>query len=221
VNRRAPILVGVAAAVLVALAVFFLVLPKSAEISSTQEQLTTAQEQENSLRVQLRALQEAQAEAPQTRRAIERIETQVPQTADLPALIRLLRDAADRAAVDLFQFSPSNPTADPAGQFSTISTAVNVTGSYFALDEFLFRLESLPRAAKVTNVSIAPGAATTGTTTTTTTTTTGTPTPSPTTPTSTTTATSLSMQLTVEFYTSDLSAGPGSVPGPTTTTAGA
>jgi len=27
--------------------------------------------------------------------------------------------------------------------------------------------------------------------------------------------------LTVEFYTSDLSAGPGSVPGPTTTTTGA
>jgi type IV pilus assembly protein PilO len=197
--RRTPILVAVGAVVLVALAVFFLVLPKSADISKAQEDLATAQQQESSLRVQLQALQEAQQEAPQTKREIQKVETQVPPTADLPALIRLLREAADRAAVDLFQFSPSTPTLDPSGTFSTIATSVNVTGSYFSLDEFLFRLESLPRAAKVTNVTVSPGGetATTGTTTA-------------------TTASSLTMQLTVEFYTSDLSAGPGSSPGPTT-----
>jgi Tfp pilus assembly protein PilO len=200
--RRTPILVAVGAVVLVVLAVFFLVLPKSADISKAKEDLATAQQQESSLRVQLQALQEAQQEAPQTKREIQKVETQVPPTADLPALIRLLREAADRAAVDLFQFSPSAPTLDPSGTFSTIATSVNVTGSYFSLDEFLFRLESLPRAAKVTNVTVSPGGetATTGTTTTP------------------TTATSLTMQLTVEFYTSDLSAGPGSSPGPTTST---
>lgn len=201
-DRRTPILVAVGAVILVVLAVFFLVLPKSADISKTKEDLATAQQQESSLRVQLQALQEAQQAAPQTKREIEKVETQVPPTADLPALIRLLREAADRAAVDLFQFSPSSPTLDPGGTFSTVATSVNVTGSYFALDEFLFRLESLPRAAKVTNVTIAPGAAASTSSTTTTTSAAG----------------ALSMQLTVEFYTSDLSAGPGSSPGPTTTT---
>jgi Tfp pilus assembly protein PilO len=199
--RRTPILFGVGAVVLVVLAVFFLVLPKSADISKAKEDLATAQQQESSLRVQLQALQEAQQAAPQTKREIQNVETQIPPTADLPALIRLLREAADRAAVDLFQFSPSTPVLDPSGTFSTIATTVNVTGSYFALDEFLFRLESLPRAAKVTNVTLAPGAAGTGTSSTTT-----------------STAGALSMQLTVEFYTSDLSAGPGSAPGPTSTT---
>jgi Tfp pilus assembly protein PilO len=197
VNRRAPILVGAGAAVLVALAVFFLVMPKFGQISQAQQDLATAEQQESSLRVQLAALQEAQAEAPQTKREIQKVENLVPPTADLPALIRLLREAADRAAVDLFQFSPNTPTPDPTGQFSTIATSVNVTGSYFSLDEFLFRLESLPRAAKITNVTISPGGAAEGST--------GTA----------TTGTQLSLQLTVEFYTSDLSAGPGSVPGPT------
>jgi Tfp pilus assembly protein PilO len=209
VNRRAPILVGVGAAVLVVVAVFVLVLPKSAKISETTEALTTAEQQEQSLRVQLQALQEAQAEAPQTKREIQKVEAQIPSTADLPALIRLLRDAADRAAVDLFQFSPGTPTLDPTGQFSTIGTSVNVTGSYFALDEFLYRLESLPRAAKVTNVTIAPGGESGGAEATTTT------------PTTSLASNELTLQLTVEFYTSDLSAGPGSVPGPTETTTGA
>jgi type II secretory pathway component PulM len=81
VNRRAPILVGVGFAVLVALSVFLLVLPKSAEIAKTQEDLTAAEQQENTLRIELRALQEAQDEAPQTRTAIQRVETQIPPTA--------------------------------------------------------------------------------------------------------------------------------------------
>jgi Tfp pilus assembly protein PilO len=198
-NRRAPIIVAFGFAVLAALLFFFLVLPKSSEISKAQDDLATAQQQESALRAQLAALQEAQQGAPELNREIQRVENQVPPTADLPALIRLLRQAADRAAVDLFQFSPNPPVVDPSGQFSTISTAVNVTGSYFALEEFLFRLESLPRAAKVVNVSLSPGGDSQSGT-------------------SGTSSTRLSLQLTVEFYTSDLSAGPGSAPEPTTTT---
>jgi Tfp pilus assembly protein PilO len=206
VNRRAHIFVGVGFAVVIAICVFLFVLPKSGQISEAENDLATARQQETSLRFQLNALQEAQAEAPQTKRRIQAVENQVPSTADLPALIRLLREAADRSAVDLFQFSPNTPLLDPSGQYSTISTAVNVTGSYFSLQEFLYRLESLPRAAKVTNVSISPSGTTARATTTTTTA---------------TTATQLNMQLTVEFYTSDISAGPGSAPGPTGATTGA
>jgi Tfp pilus assembly protein PilO len=216
VNRRGPLLIGIGSVVLVALAVFLLVLPKSSKIAETTEEIATAEQQEQSLRVQLQALQEAQAAAPQTKREIAKVETLVPSTADLPGLIRMLREAADRAAVDLFQFSPGTPTADASGEFSTIPTSVNVTGSYFSLDEFLYRLEALPRAAKVTNVSVSAGGESGGAETSTgTTASTGT----------TTTAiggqTPLTLQLTVEFYTSDLSAGPGSVPGPTDSATGA
>jgi Tfp pilus assembly protein PilO len=210
VNRRGPLLIGIGSVVLVALAVFFLVLPKSSKIAETNDAIATAEQQEQSLRVQLQALQEAQAAAPQTKREIDKVETLVPSTADLPALIRMLREASDRAAVDLFQFSPGTPTVDPSGQFSTISTSVNVTGTYFSLDEFLYRLEALPRAAKVTNVSISAGGESGGTDTSTGTTTTAIGGGS-----------QLTLQLTVEFYTSDLSAGPGSAPGPTDTATGA
>jgi Tfp pilus assembly protein PilO len=189
-NRRAPIVAAVVSVALVVLAVVFLVLPKMSAVSAKRDEVVAAEAEEEQLLVELRALQDAQAQAPETRREISEVEAKVPPTADLPGLIRLLRDAADRSAVDLFQFSPNSPTLDPSGQFSTIATAVNVTGSYFAVDEFLFRLESLPRAAKVTNVTVAPQGTGEGE------------------------GDILSMQLTVEFYTSDTSAGPGSDPGP-------
>ena len=84
---------------------------------------------------------------------------------------------------------------DPTTGLSVITLAVSAEGSYFALTEFLYSLETLPRAAKVQNVSMAPGGSTTATTTTV----------SPT----------LSLQAGVLLYTSDQSAGPGSRPGPT------
>ena len=70
-----------------------------------------------------------------------------------------------------------------------------MSGGYFAIDEFLFLLETLPRAAKVTTLAVTPAAA--GGTEATTTTSTST----------------LQLQITVEFYTTDLSAGPGFDPG--------
>jgi len=200
VNRRAPIIAGAAAVVVAILAVVFLVLPKMREVSSTKEQIAEAEALQSGLRAQLASLREAEAQAPEVRRQIAQLANQVPPTADLPALLRLLTQAADGSAVDFLTVSPGNPIADASGQFSTIPTSISVTGGYFALDEFLFRLETLPRAAKVLSISVSPGGAT------------------PITPTG---AVNLSMQLSVQFYTTDTSAGPGSQPGPTETTGGA
>jgi Tfp pilus assembly protein PilO len=69
---------------------------------------------------------------------------------------------------------------------------VSAIGTYSDVTAFSYRIETLPRAAKITALSLSPGA----------TTTTGTSPP-------------LTMTATIEAYTSDTSAGPGSEPGPT------
>lgn len=192
-GRRTPIIAGVAVALIAILAFMFLVRPKMSQVSEAQVELEAAQDEEIVLEAQLRTLQDAQAAAPETEREIALIEDQVPPTADLPALIRLLQSAADRAAVDFFSFTPATPVADATGQFSTISSSITVTGGYFSIDEFLFLIETLPRAAKGVSISVAPGGgvAAVGT------------------------SQTLTLLATVEFYTTDISAGPGSIPGPT------
>ena len=194
-SRRAPIIAAVVAIVLALLAVFLLVMPKMREVDETQEQLQAAQDEEIALEAELESLQQAQAEAPETEAEIARIEDQVPPTADLPGLFRLLQGAADQSAVDFFSFTPGVPIADPSGSYSTIPSTISITGSYFALDEYLFLLETLLRAAKVTQINITPssaGAEGAGVS-----------------------ASALQLQLSVDFYTTDVSAGPGSIPGPT------
>jgi Tfp pilus assembly protein PilO len=198
VNRRAPIIAGVISAAVALLAVVLLVLPKMGDVSTTEEELQSAGDQEVALAAQLDALQDAEAAAPKTEQEIGAIEEQVPPTANLPSLFRLLQGAADRSAVDFFSFSPGTPAPNAAGTYSNIASQVTVSGGYFAIDEFLFLLETLPRAAKVTTLAVTPSGASTGGTTLST--------------------SNLQLQVTVEFYTTDVSAGPGSIPGPSETT---
>ena len=197
-NRRAPIIAGVIAVAVALLAVFLLVLPKMSDVSTTEDDLQTAEDQEFTLAAHLNALQDAQAAAPETEQEIAAIDAQIPPTADLPSLFRLLQGAADRSVVDFFSFTPGTPAPNTAGTFSTIASQVTVSGGYFAIDEFLFLLETLPRAAKVTTLAVTPSSAASGETTTST--------------------SNLQLQVTVEFYTTDTSAGPGSVPGPSDVT---
>ena len=200
-DRRAPLIAGAAVGVLAILAIMFLVLPKMRSVGVAQDDLAAAEQDAQSLQAQLGSLRQAQEAAPETERQIALVEDQVPPVADLPALFQQLQAAADRSAVDFFSFNPGTPTVDPTNRYSVLAAQISVNGGYFSVDEFLFLLETLPRAAKVTAIAIAPstsGADTTGGT--------------PTTPAASVSA--LQLQATVEFYTTDVSAGPGSEPGP-------
>ena len=101
-----------------------------------------------------------------------------------------------QSSIDVVTISPTNPVFDPATGLSTVTNGITATGSYFALTEFLFKIETLPRAAKASSVAIAPAPSETN-------------------------ASLLTLTTSVDMYTSDQSAGPGSSPGPTSTSSGA
>jgi Tfp pilus assembly protein PilO len=196
IGTRAPILAGVIMAVIAVLAFLLIVNPKRAEVADAQSQLEEAQSQELTKVAQRATLQQAEAEAPANRKIIRQVEQQLPPTADPQGFILLLKNAAVKAGVDLTQEAIQTPTAGESG-VTKIPITITLNGTYFSLDEYLFQLETLPRAAKVINVSIAAGA--TGD--------------------ATTVSGTLVMQVTMELYTTDISAGPGSLPGPTEATA--
>jgi Tfp pilus assembly protein PilO len=185
---RGPLVAGVAGAVLILLLVVGLIMPKAGQIQSRQRQLLQAKQQQGLLTVQLEQLRAVAADAPKNERKLAQLQRAVPDLADLPGMIRLLNGAARDADVDFMTVAPGNPATVPGATVSTIPTQITVLGRYFAVDEFLRRLENLPRVSKVTNIAVNPGPG-------------GVP--------------QLQMNLTAEFYTTDLSTGPGSQPGHT------
>ena len=198
-GRRGPLVAGAIFAALVILLIFFLVLPKMSQVSGAREDLAAAEAETSTLESQLAALEQAELNAPEYKATIQEVEEQIPPTLDQSGYLLLIKNAAAQSSVGLTTLTPGTPTLDPLTGLSVAPLAITASGTYFSLTEFLYSLETLPRATKVLNVAIAPGTGGEATTTTTTTTTTG----------------QLQMTASVVLYTSDVSAGTGSEPGPT------
>jgi Tfp pilus assembly protein PilO len=212
VSRRAPIFVAIGMVLLVIVVVFVAILPKMEQVSQRQDELEAAQQQEQFLLAELERLQSVRAQLPEVRRRLAKFNQRVPGTADLPGLIRLLQNAADASNLSFFSIKPGDPTpvgaaapvlptvapspdatatvppvvTAPTGDASVIPSEVVIVGFFFDVDQFLFRLENLPRAAKVITISIAPG------------------------PNSTDIPGELQATLLLQVYTTDANAGPGS-----------
>ena len=185
-GRRGVIVAGAAAAIFALIVVLFLVLPKMAEVTKAQTELEDAKAEQQNLSAQLNALRQARDEAPQNEATIRAIEGKVPPTADLSGVILFLRNAAAVSGVQVLSLTPATPALDPTGKFSIISVSASGEASYFAVVKYLHEMETLPRAATVESIDLNPVQGTV-----------------------------LAFATTITLYTSDVSAGPGSEPGPT------
>ncbi|MDH4112515.1 MAG: type 4a pilus biogenesis protein PilO [Actinomycetota bacterium] len=194
-GSRAPLIAGAGALVLVGLLMFLLVLPKMGQVSEANDTLAAAQAQQATLESQLAALEQAELAAPEAKATIRSVEEQIPPTADEPGMLLLVKGAAARSSVELTNLTPGTPTLEAGSGLSAIPLAVTASGNYFQLTEFLYSIETLPRAAKVSTISFGSAGGEGATTTTVT--------------------NLLQLQASVTLYTSDQSAGPGSEPGPT------
>lgn len=192
-NRRAPLIAAIALALVAALLIAFLVLPKMSDVGDAETALDEAQDQEFALQAELARRQESAENAARLRSELARARRAVPPVADLPGIIKELDTAAEVAGVDFFLIAPTAPLPAEGAEATQIPAAVQVIGGFFPVDEFLFRLETLPRSAKVVSISLAAGPE-------------GLP--------------QIDVQLEVRFFTTDLQAGPGApvplAPGPQT-----
>lgn len=188
-GRRAIIVAGAGAGILALLLIVFLVLPKMGEVTEAKKDLDDTTAEQAVLQSRLNALEQARDEAPENQATIREVEAMVPPTAELSSVILLLRNSADVAGVQVVSLTPAPPAESTTGQFSTISVSASGECSYFAMVKYLHEIETLPRAATVQAVSLTPVEG----------------------------GGLLQFTATITFYTSDLSAGPGSEPGPTET----
>ena len=160
-SRRA-LAIGVVAALLVLLLWWFLLWsPQRKKISDARDRRDAAQQQVAQLRVTLSRLQDLKRTEALKRSQIESLRVAVPDQPNLAQFILDANDAANKAGIDFISISPSPPagaaTGAPAGAPASITLAMNVTGGYFQVLDFLNRLNDLPRIVVIDNLSLAPG----------------------------------------------------------------
>jgi len=199
-NRRGPIIVAAAGAVVAVLISVLLILPKMHAVSDTQSQVTAERAKTAQLNNKVAELKGLAAQADKLRAELKKFDIQVPPTADLPGLIRELSANAKTSGVDFFSVAPAQPTTLTSPTVSEIPLAITVNGQYFSVEEFLYHLETSSRTAEIQSVNLTPSTNAGSTSSSTTTSTGGPPTKAP----------ELAAVITVNFFTVDTSAGPGS-----------
>jgi Tfp pilus assembly protein PilO len=157
VKRRGPIVVAAIFTAVAILAVLFFVLPKMSAVGKAHDELMEAEAHEQELQLQLAQLKEAQQQAPEVEQRLAQLKEKIPPSEDMPGVIRQIADAAATASVNLATLTRGTPAADGSGSFAIVPISVSVAGSFFALDEFLLRLESLPRAMKILSTQVTKG----------------------------------------------------------------
>jgi Tfp pilus assembly protein PilO len=187
-NRRPALIAGIVGVVLALILVVGLILPKASQVRARQSEVEQASQEEGTLRVQLQTLEAAAKDAPKDRKSLKSLQQLVPPTADLPELIRLLNTSSDEAGVDWLTVAPGQPLLATSGTHSVVPVQITVVGGFFAVDQYLFLLEELDRVSRIESVAITPG-----------------PEQLP----------QIQMSLLANFFTTDISAGPGSIPGST------
>ena len=191
-NKRAPLIAAGVAVLLVALTYMFLVKPKMADVAAAKVTLTQKQSEATTLQTLLATLRDDQANATKFQATIDMVDQKVPPIMDQQGILALLRLTAEQAGVDHTAVTFGTPTISPASGGSLVPVSITVQGRYFTIAEFFSKIEGLPRAAKVVQFTLSPGGSLlVG--------------PAP--------PGTMQLQASLEFFTSDTSAGPGSDPG--------
>ena len=175
------------ALVILAAGWFLLVSPKKGEATDLQEQAAQQVSANSVLQTQLQVLRAQAKELPKKQAELARVAAKIPDNPSLPALIRAITAASTSAGVEFVSVTPGPPAAtvaaapvapaDPAaapgpaaavapaaaaggsaGTLTSIPVALNVVGDYFEIEQFIANLENLPRALRVSNLTLAPGA---------------------------------------------------------------
>lgn len=166
---------------------FLVVSPKRSEAADLRTQATEQDSANTALQGQLQVLKVQAKDLPKKQAELAAVAAKIPGNPGLPALIRALTAASTSAGVEFVSVTPSTPVAaqapaaaagvaappvgavapaapaaaapvgGTAGTLMSIPVAINVVGDYFEVEQFLANLEGLPRALRVSNLTLAPG----------------------------------------------------------------
>lgn len=148
----------------------FVLSPRSDAVAQVNEEVTAAEQSNQSLRSQIQSLRAREAQLPEMRKISKALDRRFPPTAEQAKLFKMITAAAAEAGIapqhlQSMQMDPpaavgtagsaqlpgvAAPTSEVAAQKLTI----NVSGTPAQIRDFVGNLEKLPRAFAVSTISL-------------------------------------------------------------------
>ncbi len=134
-------LIGVALVAVIALAWFFLLNPIRADIATTTVQIDDARGTLASAQAKLGQAEVTRAEGKQNQARLIELSKMVPPQPEIESLLIQIQDLASQAGIDFMSITPGS-AVDAAG-FQMIPLAVEFSGTFFDLSDFIYRAEQM------------------------------------------------------------------------------
>lgn len=155
-NRRTLLAVIGGALAIILVWWFAVYSPKRSAISSAKSDRAAAEARGRDLEVTVARLKALDRSRPQLEADLRALNAAIPANPDLGTFILSANEIATRAGVDFLSIAPSPPAQSAgAGQPTSIGLSIQVRGNFFAVVDYLNRLEQLERIVVVDTLSLA------------------------------------------------------------------
>ena len=139
-GKEVYIITAVVAVVLIVAWYFLLLSPTRTKLSDLDGQVQAQQTALTTAKQEVARLESYKKTAPQSRAEIVRLGKMLPESEGIPSLIIELTRTAEASGVDLN--SIARGATQPGTPFGLQSVTLQVTGRFFDVEDFLYRLES-------------------------------------------------------------------------------
>ncbi|MCL4368027.1 MAG: type 4a pilus biogenesis protein PilO [Actinobacteria bacterium] len=163
-RRDRYIVGGLVAVVVVAVYWFFLLSPLRTKVADTQAQVDAAQTQLVTLQSKLAQMSQSQDQAKRNQARLLELSKMLPDQDEIPSLLLQIQDLATESGIDFMTMTPSKSAAGAtAAAYGTVSMSLQFTGTFFDVNDFLYRTEQLAaapgRLLSVQSLTLTPGGA--------------------------------------------------------------
>lgn len=142
VNRTLRlIIVGVVLLVIVVLAWFFLINPLRQDIASVEASIETERAALTAAQAELAQAEAIREEGEKNRGRLLELAKMVPEGEQIPSLLLQIQDLADQSGIAFIAITPGAPVQ--SGGFDIVPLALEFTGTYFDLSDFVYRAEQM------------------------------------------------------------------------------
>ena len=155
-NRRGFLIALGASLALLALWFVFLWGPQGGRLSDAQARTEAAEAQNQELELRIQRLEAAQEGAPARMAELAALRRAVPDDPELAQFILDANQAASEAGVDFLSITPGVPSPGVSGLPPVITLGITVTGPYFAVLDYLERIDDLPRIVVIDGLNLTP-----------------------------------------------------------------
>lgn len=140
------------AAVVGGLLVWYVFLPKTADISSLEQEVAELNNQIGINRTKAIRLAELKRENDRLQHELALLKEQLPPEAEVEILLKQVSDLGIRTGLDFKLWRPSDRKQSKDGLYTEVPVTVEVSGGYHALGAFFDKVSKLPRIINVSDI---------------------------------------------------------------------